>query len=60
MRVDPQSWLQLVIAYHETFGGHVPKSALRDSACMFLQVLLTLNRHSDDARDALLGITGDD
>jgi hypothetical protein len=46
MRVDPSLLAQLVIAYHEKFGRHVPESALRlhaagDMAAMLQDALAT-------------------
>jgi len=44
MRADPSQLAQLVITYHETFGQHVPESALR---------LLTARDLAAILRDAL-------
>ena len=46
MRAEPSLLAQLVIGYHETFGRHVPESALRlltarDLAAMLRDALAT-------------------
>ena len=46
MRAEPSMLAQLVIAYHEKFGRHVPESALRllaagDLAAMLQDALAT-------------------